>query len=268
LPHLKSLISLKLGGSVITDKDSYMEANKSVIHRLAGEIAESQIPKVLIVHGGGSFGHPLAEKYGIKGGFDREEQLLGFCEVRRAMMELNRLLVDALLERGVPAVPVFPCSNITTFEGRIEDINLTPIRELLKVGFAPVTCGDAVTDHVLGFTILSGDQLISRLSVGLNARRIIIGVDVDGIFTSDPKINPDAELIDRLSLREARRLLSSLGKSTSTDVTGGMLGKIRELILAVENGIEVIIVNASKPGRLLEVLTEREFVGTRITAGE
>jgi len=267
LPPLRGLISLKLGGSVITDKGSYLKANRPAIRRLAKEIGESCLPQILIVHGGGSFGHPLAEKYRIKEGFEREEQLLGFCEVRMAMIELNHLIVDALLRRHVPAVPLFPCSYVTTFKGRIQNVELTPFRELLRRGFTPVTCGDAVSDHALGFTILSGDQLISRLSVNLKVGRLVVGVDVDGVFTSDPNINPDADLIERLSLREMKKLVSSLGRSTSTDVTGGMFGKISELIAAVENGIEVIIVNASKPGRLLAALEGQDFVGTRILTG-
>ncbi|MBL7118619.1 isopentenyl phosphate kinase family protein [Candidatus Bathyarchaeota archaeon] len=268
MPYLKGLTALKLGGSVITDKNSYMKANEAVIHRLVDEIARSHIPEILIVHGGGSFGHPLARKYRIKEGFKREEQLLGFCKVRTAMIELNRLLVSALLKGGIPAVPVFPCSHVTTSEGRIESIDLTSIRELLRIGLVPVTCGDAVSDRAQGFTILSGDQLISSLSVDLNAHRIVVGVDVDGVFTSDPKTDPNAELVDFLSLREARKLLSSLGRSTSTDVTGGMFGKIHELLSAVEKGIEVVIVNACKPGRIREALSGKAFVGTRIVAGE
>ena len=267
MPSLKGSISLKLGGSIITDKGSYLKANHLAIRRLAEEIREARLPKILIVHGGGSFGHPLAEKYRIKEGFERDEQLFGFCEVRMAMIALNRLIVKELLRNHVPAVPLFPCSYVTTFKGRMRDFELTPFRELLSRGFAPVTCGDAVSDHALGFTILSGDQLISRLSVNLNVSRLVVGVDVDGVFTSDPNINPDAELIEHLSLREMKSLVSSLGKSTSTDVTGGMFGKISELVSAVENGIEVIIVNASKPGRLLAALQGQDFIGTRIFAG-
>jgi len=268
MPYLKGLTALKLGGSVITDKNSYMKANGVVINRLVDEIARSHIPEILIVHGGGSFGHPLAQKYRIKEGFKRKGQLLGFCKVHTAMIELNRLLVDALLKGDIPAVPVFPFSYVTTSGGRIESIDLTSIRELLRIGLVPVSCGDGVLDRARGFTILSGDQLISTLSVGLNANRIVVGVDVDGIFTSDPKTDPDAELIDFLSLREARKLLSSLGRSTSTDVTGGMFGKIHELLSAVEKGLEVVIVNARKPGRILKVLSGKAFIGTRIVAGE
>ncbi len=265
---MKRLTSLKLGGSIITDKDSYLKADIPTIQRLAKEIAGSRIQRILIVHGAGSFGHPLAKKYEINDGFKHEKQLLGFCEIRMAMIELNRILVDALLKEKVPAVPVFPCSYITTLKGRIESINLTPIIGLLRLGFVPVTCGDVVYDDALGFTVLSGDQLISYLSMSLNASRIILGVDVDGIFTSDPKTNPDAEFLDHLSLNEVRNLVSSLGESTSTDVTGGMFGKISELIPAVEKDIEVIVMNASEPGRMLEVLAGRDFVGTRIVFGE
>ncbi len=52
-------------------------------------------------------------------------------------------------------------------------------------------------DSEQGFAILSGDQLIVRLAIELDAERVIFGSDVDGIFTSNPKLDKNAKLIHK-----------------------------------------------------------------------
>jgi isopentenyl phosphate kinase len=119
-------------------------------------------------------------------------------------------------------------------------------------------------DDKLGFSVLSGDQLVSYLAIKLNASRIVIGVDTDGIYSTDPKIDKNAKLYPRLSLDELSRIKDKLGKSHSPDVTGGMLGKINELFPAIERKIQVIIVNAGKSNRLYRALRGEEVEGTFI----
>ncbi len=94
---VKPPIVLKLGGSVITFKDKEQEANVKAVRRLAGEIAEAKPESLLIVHGGGSFGHPKARKYEIFKGYKSEKsQLLGFSETRVSTLKLNSLVVKIL----------------------------------------------------------------------------------------------------------------------------------------------------------------------------
>ena len=57
-----SMIIIKLGGSVVTDKSKPMTARHDVIDRLSKEIASVPGSKV-IIHGGGSFGHIKAKEY-------------------------------------------------------------------------------------------------------------------------------------------------------------------------------------------------------------
>jgi len=183
---------LKLGGSVITVKDKPMTPRPEAIRRLAGEIAEADV-KLILIHGGGSYGHPVASRYGIAGGYRSEIQLRGFAETHQAMVKLNTLIVEALIEAGVPAIGVPPSSIIITTDGRITKLELQVLREMLKMGLTPVLYGDAVLDTRRGFTILSGDQLASRLAVELGAEKLIYGVDIDGVYTKDPK-RGEAEL--------------------------------------------------------------------------
>ena len=253
---------LKIGGSVITDKNGELAPRTGEIARLTKEIQESNVKRLIIVHGGGSFGHPPAEKYAIKDGFKEDSQKIGFSETHHVMTMLNGLLMDSLIWHEVPAVSVTPSSCIITESGRIKHFEDSAIRALLNMDFIPVLYGDAVVDSKLGFTILSGDQLVSTLAMRLNAERIIFGVDVDGIYDADPKIEKTAKLFKHLNREELERLQSKFCKPTVRDVTGGMFGKIVELLPAVESGIPVTIMNATKPGNICRVLEGKPVQGT------
>lgn len=258
-------IILKLGGSVVTEKDKAFTPNMDAIERLTKEVSKADVRKLVLVHGGGSFGHPLAKQYGTKEGFTGSpSQIIGFSRTHEAMVALNKLIVDALIRHNIPAVGLAPSSFIFTKSGRIQHFEDKPLTRFLEMGFVPVLYGDAVLDLEIGFTILSGDQLTVSLALKFNAQKILFGVDVDGLFTSDPKICPSARLIPRLTLHELRNMQHKIEESKFTDVTGGMFGKILELMPAVENGIQVMIVNAAKPNNVYKALKGEKVLGTLI----
>jgi len=255
---------LKIGGSVITDKNGELAARTEVINRLAEEIQKANVKNLIIVHGGGSFGHPTAQKYGIKDGLKEDAQKVGFAETHHVMTVLNGLVMDSLVWHNMPALSVTPSCCVVTENGRIESFEDTAVKTLLKMGFVPVLYGDVVFDGKLGFTVLSGDQLVAYLAKKFGASRIVIGVDTDGLYDADPKVVETAKLYVHLTLRELEKIKDTLGKSTAADVTGGMLGKIAELIPAVAQGIPVAIVNAAKPNRTYKALIGDMVEGTVI----
>jgi len=263
LSGLKPTI-LKIGGSVITDKGKELEVRMQAINRLAEETRKANIQNLIIVHGGGSFGHPLAQRYAIAEGFKEKTQKTGFSETHHIMTVLNGLFMDALIWRNVPAVSITPSSCIITKNGRIQRFEDASLKMLLKMGFLPVLYGDAVLDLELGFTILSGDQLVSVLATRFNAGRIIVGVDVDGLYDADPKVKKSAKMFKHLTLEELKELRSKLGKSTPCDVTGGMIGKVAELLPAIKHGIPVTIVNATKPNYIYKALKGKKVKSTLI----
>lgn len=257
-------IILKIGGSVITDKNGELAARTEVMNRLAEEIEKAQVKSLVIVHGGGSFGHPTAQKYGIKDGLREDVQKVGFAETHHVMTVLNGLVMDSLVWHSIPAVSVTPSSCIITENGRIKTFEDAILKMLLNMGFVPVLYGDATLDEKIGFAVLSGDQLVAYLARKLSATRIIIGVDTDGLYDADPKMAKNAKLYTHLTLRELEKIKDTLGKSTASDVTGGMLGKIAELIPAIAQGIPVAIVNAAKPNRTYKALIGDMVEGTVI----
>ncbi len=255
---------LKLGGSAITIKKKPFTPDKRAITRLAKEIKRADVSPLILVHGGGSFGHPVAKQHHINEGYKDSSQIMGFSKTHQAMTILNNLVVDSLINHNLPAIAVPPSSCVITKSGRMESFEERPLIRMLEMGFLPVLYGDAVLDWDVDFTILSGDQLVSSLATSLNAERIIMGADVDGLYTADPKTNPSARRIPHLTPTELKKLQQKVEESKVTDVTGGMLGKIKELIPAVEQGIRVMIVNATKPNNVYKALKGEEVVGTII----
>ena len=255
---------LKLGGSAITTKEKQFTPDVEAIMRLVEEIKHADVSPLILVHGGGSFGHPVAKQYLINEGYTDSSQIIGFSKTHQAMTVLNNLVVDSLINQGIPAIAVPASSCIITKSGRIESFEKGPLIRMLELGFLPVLYGDAVLDSDIDFTILSGDQLVSSLAMSLNAERIIIGVDVDGLYTADPKTDLSARFIQHITLTELKRLQHRVGEGKVIDVTGGMPRKIQELIPAVEQGAPVIIVNATKPNNIYKALRGQEVVGTEI----
>ncbi|UCH57865.1 MAG: isopentenyl phosphate kinase family protein [Candidatus Bathyarchaeota archaeon] len=255
------MLVVKLGGSVVTVKDQPMTAHHENIEQLAEEIKAAWPSPIVIVHGGGSFGHPVAEKFGLADGFTSERQVIGFSRTHQAMVALNTIIVDTLHDKGAPALSVSPSSFITTDDGRISKADFEIVGRLVVRGFLPILYGDAVLDRTKGFSILSGDQLAVHLATSLGASKLIFGVDVDGVHTSNPKLVPQAKLIQHLSLEKLKGFVK-IGSALTSDVTGGMLGKVSEAKAAVEAGVEVQIVNATKPGVILKALIGEPVAGT------
>jgi len=91
-----------------------------------------------------------------------------------------------------------------------------------------------------------------------------MGTDTDGIYDSDPKTEPNAKPYKHLTLEELKKVQSKIGKSAGNDVTGGMAGKITELIPAVEQGVHVTITGATKAQSIMRALVGKDVMGTEI----
>ncbi len=257
------LVVLKLGGSIVTDKQKEFIASKETIARAMDEIKSRKEGSIIIVHGGGSYGHPLAKRYRLSEGYTDSSQIHGFVKTRQSMTELNKLVLDIAIEKGLPCISIQPSSFIRTNNKRISEIDVRVVKGILDLHMIPLFYGDVVLDEQLGFCVLSGDQLATRLATELKAKKIILAADVDGLFDSDPKTNPKAKLIRRMTVKDAKQLVERIeGRSQSVDVTGEMAGKIREISTAAQKGIQVTILNGLVPGRIAEALKGHNVLGT------
>lgn len=251
-----SLIILKIGGSAITEKGSISRAREAEIERISGEIAafkKDSDSKLILVHGAGSFGHPQAMKYRLSEQFDAQGVYLTHASVK----VLNSKVVESLNNAGVHALPVHPLSSCLLDNGKIIDFQLGQIRVMLEKGIIPVLHGDVVMDKSAGASVLSGDRIISHLAISLNASQIGAGSDVDGVFDDKDAI------IKKITQFNFVDLKKNIKGSGSTDVTGGMLGKVSELLELANKGISSRIFNASRKGGVSRFLYG-EDIGTLI----
>lgn len=263
------MIILKLGGSIITRKDKTKPTLNPVnLERIAQEISVAKIKKMVIIHGAGSFGHPHAQKYQIGSPIKNEKELArmkrGFALTQNSVKNLNHFLCHYLLKWGIPAIAVPPSSFITSKNKRIERANLEIVEKYLEMGLVPVLHGDVVLDEDedLKMAVISGDQLVTYLAEKLHPDRIILGSDVDGIYNRDPNRHQEAEL---LLVVKSLEDLEFLEGARTVDVTGGMAGKLGELLKLASKGTPSEIINAGKKGILLSALKGEKVKGTLIT---
>ncbi len=261
--NVSKLYIIKLGGSAITNKRVERHARVDVIHHLAKDIASIKGEKI-IIHGAGSFGHPIVKQYKIHTGFRCKTQLEGFSQTKIQLLELNRMIVDALTRRKVACTPFMPSTFILAKNGRIIKAELEPLTRLLKLGLTPVLHGDIVYDEALGFSIISGDQLVSYLAKRFKPYLVIFGCNVDGIFDDDPQSNPNARLITHFTLDDVHHIVRSIREQSVPDITGGMAGKLQEAFELAEEGIESVIINITKPGLLVELVNKKPVRCSRI----
>jgi isopentenyl phosphate kinase len=253
-----SPVILKIGGSVITEKDSDIpeRAKMEEIDRISQEIAEFKSKSdlnIILVHGAGSFGHPQAMKYKLNQEFNAEGAYLTHASVKK----LNSIVLESLNNAGVPSLPVHPLNSCLLENGKLVHFQLEQIEIMLKLGEMPVLHGDVVMDRVKGVVVLSGDRIIPYLALALKASKIGAGSDVDGVL--DEKGNV-IKKITPLSFMDMKKHIKG---STSTDVTGGMLGKVSELLELANQGISSRIFNASRKGMVSRFLYGEE-IGTLI----
>jgi len=254
---------IKLGGSVITDKRREFFAKVDMIERITREIAKIRSSLVLI-HGAGSFGHPIVKKYGLHLGYRNKRQLEALSETKSRLIDLDKILIRRLRKYGVPVVPFMPSSFMLASRGRIAKADLKPLKTFLELGVVPLLCGDVVPDEEIGFSVISGDQIAIYLAERMNARLVIFGCDVDGVYSADPKKNSNATLIEVVTPSTFKKLLQTASEPASPDVTGGMLGKIRESLRLVEKGIDVVIMNLTKPQDLVKLMEGKKLNCTRL----
>ncbi|MDD1674783.1 MAG: isopentenyl phosphate kinase family protein [Methanomicrobiales archaeon] len=246
-------VLLKLGGSVITHKGGACSPAVEQLQEIAGVIREHR-EGLILVHGAGSCGHPEAMAYRLKDGI-HGANLAGVYATHRAVRSLNDIVVSILQENGVEAVGVHPLCAGTADRARIVTFDIHPLEGMLDLGIIPVLHGDVVMDRTQGACIVSGDQLLTYLASAMSIKRVGLATDVPGVLEG-------SRVVRRLDPTTARRL--SIGTSKHTDVTGGMQGKVQELMILARHGIDAHIFHIS---RLADFLGHKDHGGT-IVCGE
>ncbi len=252
---MSEITILKIGGSVLTDKSRGGKLNRKEIARIAREIASGDVRNLILIHGAGSFGHPIAKKFGLDA--PGRQNYTGATLTHEMVKELNRAIIKELIESDVAAMPVHPMSCAISSKGRLNTMTMAQIELMMDNDVVPIIHGDVVMDLDWGVSILSGDQMVLYLAQRLNAKRVGVGTDVDGIMD-------DGKVITSITPKTFSNIKPLLTTSKNIDVTGGMSGKVSELVKLAESGIPSYVFNASKKGNVTAFLDGNVDFGTVI----
>ena len=137
------------------------------------------------------------------------------------------------------------------------------ILRLLELGALPIINeNDTVATEEIA--VGDNDSLGAIVACAIRADLLILLSDIEGLYTTDPREDPEARLISRVG--EITPEIEALaGKKGSELATGGMETKLRVAKLAVSHGIDMVIANGKRPENLYDIV-EGVPVGTRFTA--
>lgn len=265
-PGKERIEFIKLGGSLITDKHRAHTSRLEVIKRLAKEIArplaQERGIRLVLGNGAGSYGHVPARKYGTRQGVQSSEEWHGFAEVWREAADLNRLVIDALQDAGLPAMGFHPSTAVMARDGKVASWDLAPLLAALQAGLLPVVHGDVIFDQVRGGTILSTEDLFEYLALHIHPRRILLAGLEEGVWEDYPNCT---KLVTEITPQNIDVILPALGGSSATDVTGGMASKVLQSMNLIQQipGLEVVIFSGETPGSVERVLRGGQ-AGTRL----
>ncbi len=268
---------IKIGGSCISDKDHILKALKSnssnaskilklksaIINQIAEDLGAvyQSLKKLIILTGVGTPGHYTVLKYELhKGNNNTLNQHLGLLEAQIAVNYLRQEFLEAFLRHKLPVVQFYASSMYESDKRRIIKGSTDNIEKFMSTGMVPVISGDMVPDITMGYSVLSGDQILYDLAKKFKPKRIIFGSDVDGIYDSDPKKNPNSRLITEISRNE---IDSRIEEIAGTDASGQLRGKLNEIknLLNIDFG-DIAIINLTKKGVLQQVLFGEEVLCT------
>lgn len=262
-------VVVKLGGSVLTGKGKAPRRGErplreETLRALARELREASADhEIILVHGGGRYGHPEALRHGLTAFpvASRPAHLVarrraGVASVQDRMQELAALVQGVLAEEAVDAVPLSGSLLVSASGGRIRGFRMRPVRAVLADGRVPLAYGDAAADRDAGGGIVSGDLIAERLAAGLAAARVVFVTDVEGVSADGPAGRP----IARLSPQQARRLIVGPAR----DATGGMAGKLAAAARIASKGVPVAVVSGLVGGRLAKAIRGQKVQGTVI----
>lgn len=259
---MAELVFVKLGGSLITDKQVEATPRPAMIQRLAEEIrlALDRRPdiRLLLGHGSGSFGHFVAQRYQVQTGCTDWH---GYAETGAAASRLNRLVTDMFLEASVPVISIQPSASARCRGGKLIELSTYPIQKALEQGLVPLVYGDVAVDELWGSTIISTEAIFSYLAHQLLPQRILLVGEVRGVYSADPRLDKEARLIPVIRASQMDKEIGILGGSHGVDVTGGMLTKVHLMLELVRHlpGLRVYLLTGLEPGLLQRALENPDF---------
>ncbi|MBP1999598.1 glutamate 5-kinase [Paenibacillus shirakamiensis] len=243
-------VVVKIGSSSLTSPEGGL--NSLSVRFFAKEIASLRLAgyQVLLVTSGA-----VAAGFREMGYVERPKQL---HEKQAAAAVGQALLMQSYREafqiHNIPAAQILLTRTDFLHRKRMGNASMA-VEELLKQGVLPIVNeNDTVSVDELKFG--DNDTLSALVANLLKADHLIILTDMDGLYTSDPRIDPSATRIECVPEITAD-IYSLAGGSGSSVGTGGMRSKMDAAKIATRGGVPVFIGQSTEPGQLLEAVQGR-----------
>ncbi len=261
----KKRIVVKIGSSSLTHKETgdmdYTRMEKLV--RELSDIRNQGKDVILVTSGAIAAGKNALNYKNIR--VDSEEEAMAVKQAcsavgqARLMMTYQKLFAEY---NHVAAQVLMTKDTIMNDVSRHNAHNT--FSELLKMGVIPVVNeNDTVSTYEIN--IGDNDTLSAIVAALVDADLLILLSDVDGLYTDDPRKNPDAKFIEQVN--ELTEEFMGMGKaSTGSSVgTGGMNTKMIAAQIATKSGADMIIANSKDIGVLHRILAGKNR-GTLLVA--
>ncbi|MBQ4131217.1 MAG: acetylglutamate kinase [Clostridia bacterium] len=271
LPYIKryngEIVVIKYGGNAMINEQLKQQVMEDIV--LLWLIGV----KVVLVHGGGPEISTLMDKLGKKPEFVDGLRVTDKETVDIVQMVLagkvNKTLVNLLEMKGGKAMGISGMDGCLIeaeikderlgYVGRITNVNIEPISDLLEKGYIPVVSTLGCDKQGNAYNI-NGDTAAAYIAGALGAERLIMMTDIDGILRDrhDP-----STLIPKVTLNGIEKLCEE------GVISGGMIPKVDCCVEAIHKGVKnVIIMDGRVPHSILmEILTD-EGAGTMVSADE
>ena len=242
------MILIKLGGSIITNKQKPLSPRRKTIDNILKEIGKIKEP-IIIVHGGGSYGHYWSVKYDMHTK-PAKTNPKGVAIVKNSMVELNKIILDSAVKNRINSY-CLPPTDFMNGNKAIKSKILT-MNDISRSGLTPITFGDALWFGQKKSYILSGDVIMTTIGKILKPRLSLFVLDVDGVYS---------DLKTKKLIHDFKKEKPEI-KNNKMDVTGGMTRKITEANNMAKAGLKIFFVNGNKPKRITDAVSGKRFEGT------
>ena len=172
--------------------------------------------------------------------------------------EYNRVVAQILLTGEDVDAPVRAEHLHNTFESLLELGIIPVVNENDSVSSAEIETGKC---KVLG----DNDTLSAVVARLVRADLLVLLSDINGLYDSDPRQNPEARLIHRVTA-VTPELKATAGGTGTWRGTGGMVTKLTAAETALAAGVDMVITNGANMEALYDIV-EGKDVGTRFVAG-
>ncbi|MDE3130878.1 MAG: glutamate 5-kinase [Acidobacteriota bacterium] len=265
-----SSVVIKLGSSVVAADDGRVRSD--VLARICDDVAALRtagydpivVTSGAIARGLGVMGLPAARPQPPAQGQRRRavDELQAASAIGQG--KLYRVYDELLQERGVPSAQVL----LTFFDmsARTHYLNVRhTLAKLLEWRVVPVINeNDTTTTDEISFG--DNDFLAAQVAILVDAERLLLLTNTDGVFTADPRTDPDARPVRRIEHVEQLEVLQ-ITQATSALGSGGMRSKVVAAEMATAAGIPTVIAGGLVPGSITAAVAG-EPVGTAFAARE